>query len=147
MASIVFNSKHHHIDLDLFVRLYDDLSIFPSVAGAFARMVRNLRAEVRDELVHSDVQALSASLHKMKGCCAMMGAIDLAKDISQLESALKCSDIASIGSILQEVLRNVGEMEEEVNKIASNFQGDGINNQMRHPAGVFSTARADGCTE
>ncbi|WP_310564817.1 Hpt domain-containing protein [Hydrogenophaga sp.] len=123
MASSSFGLKHHHIDLDLFVRLYDDLSIFPAVAGAFARMVRNLRAEVRDELVHSDVQALSASLHKMKGCCAMMGAVDLAEDIGQLESALKHSDIAVNVPLLKEVLCNIGEMEEEVNKIASNFQG------------------------
>lgn len=147
MASSAFGIRHHHIDLGLFVKLYDDLSIFPAVAGAFARMVRDFRSEVRDELIHSDVQALSASLHKMKGCCAMMGAVDLAVDIGQLETALKHSDFAGNIQFLQEVLRSIDEMEEEVNAIASSFQRGEINNKMRHPVGEGSIDCADGYTE
>lgn len=127
MTSSASNLKHHHVDLDLFMQLYEDLSIFPSVASAFARMVRHLRAEVRKELDCADAKSLSASLHKMKGCCAMMGAANLAIDIGQLEVELKCSDIDGSMSHLQEVLHKIDEMEGEVGDIAS----DVLNNTHR----------------
>jgi HPt (histidine-containing phosphotransfer) domain-containing protein len=112
--------KQQHLDLERFQWLNADLSIFPAVARVFISVLPDWRKEMQRAIVWSDVQAVCDSLHKMKGSCSMMGAEQLALEIAQVEHALLLSDFDRSTPQLLNVLRKIGEMEDEVKVFLAN---------------------------
>jgi HPt (histidine-containing phosphotransfer) domain-containing protein len=114
MNSTASLPQHHHVDLERFEQLNVDLSMFPAVARVFVNILPAWRDEMQRAMVWSDVHALRESLHKMKGCCGMMGAERLALEIAQVEQSLVSHGLDRSTPQLLDVLRKVGEMEDEV---------------------------------
>jgi HPt (histidine-containing phosphotransfer) domain-containing protein len=120
MNSSEFFPNQQHVDLGRFQQLNANLSIFPTVARVFIQVLPDWREEMQRAIVCSDVQALCDGLHKMKGSCSMMGAEQLALEIAQVEHALLLSDFDRSTPQLLNVLKKIGEMEDEVKVFLAN---------------------------
>lgn len=112
------NGPFQYIDISQFERLNGTAEIFPAVARVFVNLLPSWLEEVQQSTEKSDLAQLGDKLHKMKGCCGMMGAYTLSQDISSLEKRIAQVGLLECTSEVDELLRKIREMNAEVVPLA-----------------------------
>ena len=110
--------QFQHIDISQFERMNGTADIFPAVARVFVDLMPSWLEEVQQSTESADVALLGDKLHKMKGCCGMMGAAALSRDIAALEKRMADLGMSGCMTELAELLRKIREMEAEVAPLA-----------------------------
>lgn len=119
MSQIPSAGQLRYIDISQFERLNGTVDIFPAVARVFAGLLPAWLEEVQLSVDNADVAQLRDKLHKMKGCCGMMGAYSLSQDIASLENHIDRSGLLDSLSDLGELVRKIKEMDAEVALLAA----------------------------
>ncbi len=107
-----------YIDINQFEELNGTVEIFPAVARVFTDLLPSWLEEVQAGVDQQDGTDLADKLHKMKGCCGMMGAYGLSKEIAALEKQIGQSGVAQNIPLLNEVVLKIKEMDAEVARLA-----------------------------
>lgn len=107
------------IDITQFERLNGTVDIFPAVARVFVGLLPAWLEEVQISIDNADVLQLRDKLHKMKGCCGMMGAYSLSQDIAFLEKRIDKSGLLDSLSDVAELVRRIKELDAEVSLLAA----------------------------
>jgi len=107
-----------YIDAVQFERLNGTFEIFPAVARIFSDLLPSWLEDVQRCRDTQDLEDLADKLHKMKGCCGMMGAYVLSKEIAVLEKHILQSGLQENMSELSDILRKIKEMNTEVCRLA-----------------------------
>lgn len=107
-----------YIDKAQFERMNGTFEIFPAVARIFSDLLPSWLEDVQRGVDTQDLEDLADKLHKMKGCCGMMGAYVLSQEIAVLEKHVLQSGLQENISTLSEVVRKIKEMDTEVSRLA-----------------------------
>ncbi len=110
--------QFQHIDISQFERMNGTADIFPAVARVFVDLLPSWLEEVQQGAESADVALLGDKLHKMKGCCGMMGAAALSQEIAALEKRMAELGVNGCTTQLGDLLRKIREVEAEVAPLA-----------------------------
>lgn len=118
MSQEISPSTVHYIDKAQFERLNGTFAIFPAVARIFSQFLPSWLEDVQRGMDANHLEDLADKLHKMKGCCGMMGAYALAQEIAVLEKHIAQSGLHENKNGVCELLRKVQNMDAEVRLLA-----------------------------
>lgn len=118
MSQLPLTGPFQYIDISQFERLNGTAEIFPAVARVFVNLLPSWLEEVQQSTEKSDLAQLGDKLHKMKGCCGMMGAYTVSQDIAALEKHIAQLGLGGCMTELDELLRKIREMNAEVVPLA-----------------------------
>lgn len=107
-----------YIDVRQFEESYGTVIIFPSVARVFTDSFPSWLDDVQAGVDLQDVKLLTDRLHKMKGCCLMMGAYGLSQELETLEKQIALCGISQSRRLLNEVVHKIKEMDSELARVA-----------------------------
>lgn len=118
MSNLPPTDPPRYIDISQFERLNGTAEIFPAVARVFRRWLPSWLEEVERCRAGEDPVQLADKLHKMKGCCGMMGAYGLSQEIAALEQRLTQSGLSASCGRLDHLLHQIQEMDAEAARLA-----------------------------
>lgn len=118
MSNVSPADPPRYIDISQFERLNGTVEIFPAVARVFRRWLPSWLEEFERCRTEKDPVQLADKLHKMKGCCGMMGAYGLSHEIAALEERLTQTGLSEICGRLDHLLHQIQEMDAEAARLA-----------------------------
>jgi hypothetical protein len=113
---------HRHIDLPLFNRITGEIDILAAVGKPFLTQLVPWRLAMLQHTEVFNVNQLSDLVHKMKGSCYVVAAMDLAAELEQAEEALARMTQVEWYPVYKRLLALTQELEVELKTIISQHE-------------------------